>query len=125
MSKYKCDKCGAPTDNDQSFGSTISPGYFYEVHRCDACDKRWRQELDWEAEGETYNSDELVCPHCQASYDDYDAWEFDEGDTEEIECMFCGKKFDLKIETKRQYSTKRSLCEMPDDYGEEEEHSDD
>lgn len=124
MSKYKCDRCGAPTDNDQSFTSRAIPGLpskRYEVHRCDACDKRWQQELDWEVEGETLREDELVCPYCGASYEAEDAWHFDEGKTEEVECMFCGKKFDLEVEVSRTYSTKRSLCEMPDDYGEEEE----
>lgn len=124
MSKYKCDRCGAPTDNDQSFTSRAFPGLpskRYEVHRCDACDKRLDQELEWEAEGETLREDELVCPYCGASYEAEDAWRFEEGKTEEVECMFCGKKFDLEVEESRTYSTKRSLCEMPDDYGEEEE----
>lgn len=124
MSKYKCDWCGAPTDNDQSFTSMAFPDLpskRYEVHRCDACDKRLDQELEWEAEGETLREDELVCPYCGASYEAEDAWHFDEGKTEEVECMFCGKKFDLEVEVSRTYSTKRSLCEMPDDYGEEEE----
>lgn len=30
------------------------------------------------------------------------------------------RKFDLEIHTAVRYSTKRSLCEMPEDYGKEE-----
>lgn len=121
MSKYCCDICGKPTDNDQSFWSHVAPETRYEIHRCDECDKRLDKEMDWESEGETINEDELVCPYCQTSYDDYDAYGFDEGKTEEVECMFCGKKFDLEIRVQRTYSTKRSLSEMPENYGEDDE----
>lgn len=117
--KYKCNRCGAPTDNDQSF--TITSGYYLEVHRCDECDARLNLEIAWESKGETVAEDELVCPYCQASYDDYDAYGFDEGRTTEIECSFCGRKFDLEVEVRRTYSTKRSLCEMPDGWSEEDE----
>jgi hypothetical protein len=37
-----------------------------------------------------------------------------------VERPECGKKFDVEVEEKRTYSTKRSLCEMPDNYGEED-----
>lgn len=122
MSKYKC-RCGAPTDNDQSFTvpSCITGGEpsRYEVHRCDKCDKRFHQELDWESEGETIQEKEIICPYCEHKYDDYDAYAFDEGDHPEVECEICGRKFDLEIREVRTYSTKRSLCEMPENYGEE------
>ena len=122
MSLYKCDKCGEPTDNDQSFTLTTvhGPGRRYEVHRCDRCDKRFQLEIDWESEGETIREDTLICPYCGHEYDTYDAYDFEEGRTPEVECEICGKKFDLEIETMRLYSTKRSACEMPDDYGEED-----
>jgi DNA-directed RNA polymerase subunit RPC12/RpoP len=124
MSKYKCTKCGAPTDNDQSFEVIPIGGkepHRVEVHRCDKCDKRFHQELDWESEGETINENELTCPYCGYEYDTYDAYGFREGDTDEVECEACGRKFDLVVETRRVFSTKRSLCEMPDDYGEEDD----
>lgn len=125
MMKYICQKCGEPTDNDQSIDVKSMFGgfepYHLDVHRCDKCDKRFHQELDWESEGETINKDKLICPYCECEYDDYDTYSFDEGDTSEVECDFCGKKFDLKVETRRVFSTKRSLCEMPENYGEEDE----
>lgn len=124
MSKYICTKCGAPTDNDQSFEvkplCAMAPRRI-EVHRCDKCDKRFHQELDWESEGETIYEKKLICPYCGYEYDDYDAYGFLEGSTPEVECEECGRKFDLEVETRRVFSTKRSLCEMPENYGEEEE----
>lgn len=121
MSKFVCMMCGSPTDNDQSF--TV-PDYFMgweEVHRCDKCDKRFHQELSWEAKGETTREYKLICPYCQYEYDDYDAYGFQEGDTPEVECEMCGRKFDLEVDTRRVFSTKRSLCEMPEDWDEEDE----
>jgi DNA-directed RNA polymerase subunit RPC12/RpoP len=64
--------------------------------------------------------DNVICPYCGYKYDDYDAYCFQEGDTPEVECEACGRKFDLEVETRRVFSTKRSLCEMPDNYGEED-----
>lgn len=124
MSKFKCELCGAPTDNDQSFivPACITRGepQRYEAHRCDKCDKDLDRQIAWESEGETMQEDNVICPYCGYKYDDYDGYEFDEGETEEVECPECGKKFDVEVEEKRTYSTKRSLCEMPDNYGEED-----
>ena len=123
MSNFKCEKCGAATDNDQSFVLTpicSTEPIHIEVHRCDECDKRWHQELDWECEGETINESKLICPYCDHEYDDSEAYYFDEGDTPEVECEMCGRKFDLTVETRRVFSTKRSLSEMPENYGYED-----
>lgn len=117
--KYKCDYCGAPTDNDQTF--KVSTGRVFEAHRCDECDKRLNRVFAWQDKGENYREDELICPFCQTSYDGYDAYGFDEGTTKEIECDFCGRKFDLEVEVSRTYTTKRSVCEMPDDWDEEDD----
>lgn len=125
MSKFKCDYCGAPTDNDQSFTvhAYITGGEpkLYEVHRCDKCDKRFDQEIAWESEGETIQESNVICPYCGYQYDDYDGYQFDEGKTEKVECPECSRKFDVEVEVRRTYSTKRSLCEMPENYGEEDE----
>lgn len=125
MCKFKCEDCGVPTDNDQSF--TI-PAYFkwdkpltIERHRCDKCQRRFEQESDWESEGETINVDNVTCPYCGYVYDDYDGYQFDEVKTEEVECPICSRKFDVEVEVKRTYSTKRSLSEMPENYGDEDE----
>ena len=114
--EWRCDDCGALTENDQSM--TFQDGFVLERHRCDKCHDRWERELAWESKGETINEDEIVCPYCNTSYEDYDAYAFDEGKTAEVECFECGRKFDLEVEVKRTYSTKRSLCEMPDDWNE-------
>lgn len=128
MSMFKCSKCGAPTDNDQSFTvpAHITGGAIarYEVHRCDKCDKRLDQELAWESKGETIREDNVICPYCEYEYDDYDGYQFDEGNTEEVECLACGRKFNVEVEVRRTYSTKRSLSEMPENYGEEDDCDD-
>lgn len=108
--KYICSKCGKPTDNIRKVeGSDITYSW------CDECHDRFDREFDYQNEGETINERSLICPHCGHEYDDYTAYGFDEGDAEEVECEACGKKFDLEIECVRRYSTKRSICEMPED----------
>lgn len=109
---YLCDICGNPTDDAHTIG-----GIAKVFHTCKACQDRMDREYDYQSEGETYNERVLVCPRCQHEYEDYDAYQFEEGTTEEVVCEFCGKKFDLEIERIRRYSTKRSLSEMPADYG--------
>lgn len=118
MSKYKCDECGAPTDNDQTFRVG---DFIIERHRCDKCDKQFHREIDWRSEGETTMVDKLTCPYCCYEFDDINALEFDEGTTEEVVCPSCSRRFDVEVEVQRVYSTKRSLCEMPENYGEEDE----
>lgn len=117
--KYKCQYCGAPTNNDQSV--EFASGLRIKVHRCDKCDKRWHQKLNWKCEGEAINENTIICPYCGHEYPEYRSYNFDEGSHEEIECEGCGRKFDLRVKMKRTFSTQRSLCEMPDDYGEDEE----
>lgn len=112
--KYKCFNCGKPTSNVPKVGNICN----YSI--CDDCSDRIGREIDYQYETEIVRDKELVCPHCQTSYEDYDAYDFDEGIEKEVECMFCGKKFDLEVECVRLYSTKRSICEMPDDYGKED-----
>lgn len=109
--KYICQKCGKPTDNIKVLVPDI--GYSW----CDACKDRWSREYDYQSETETTDELRIICPHCGYEYDDYDAYGFDEGETKEVECEACGKKFDLEIECVRRHSTRRSICEMPEDYG--------
>lgn len=110
--QYVCDYCGKPTDDVHTIG-----GIEKEFHTCKACADKWSREYDYQSEGETTRERSIVCPHCGHEYEDYDAYGFDEGDTEGVECECCGKKIDLEVEHFRQYSTKRSLSEMPPDYG--------
>jgi DNA-directed RNA polymerase subunit RPC12/RpoP len=128
MSKFICDYCGIPTDNDQSF---IIPPCFkgdrplvIERHRCDKCQRRFTQESEWESEGATIDVDSVTCPYCGYVYCDDEGYQFDEGETEEVECPACSRRFDVEVEVKRTYSVKRSLCEMPENYGDEDEEED-
>lgn len=109
---YKCDTCGRDTENSKDFFSHIDGKVLFTNHRCDDCEKRIEAEIDFQMQGETIRETELLCPWCGHEYGMYDAYGFDEGETEKIECELCGRKFDLEIETRRLFSTKRSLCEM-------------
>lgn len=112
MAKYVC-FCGNPTDNETIIGSVV-------LHTCDACKDRIHREVAWQSEGEQWAEDRVVCPYCGHEYSAYDSWDFDPGGEGEIECELCGKKFDLEVREIRQFSTKRSLCEMPAGWNGEE-----
>ena len=116
--KYICCKCGKPTDNIEVVNMANAS---FSYSKCDECKERWSREYDWKSENETSNEKQLICPYCDHEYDDYDTYGFDEGETEEIECEVCGRKFDLIVEYVRLYSTSRSICEMPDDFQQSEE----
>lgn len=120
MELFKCTRCGCDTPNSEDITSSEGKLLFIS-HMCDACKKRLRQEVDFRYEGATFSESELICPWCGHEYETYDACGFDEGETESVVCERCGKHFDLEIETRRRYSTKRSLCDMPDDYEEQED----
>lgn len=111
---YSCGLCGCETVNRMEHRSRTGDLMFV-THTCDRCQKRISLEYDFQSEGETVLETDLICPWCQAVYSSYDAWAFPD-DEEGVECQFCGKHFDLEIEHRRRYSTRRSLCDMPQDY---------
>lgn len=119
MSRYNCNRCGKPTDNDQSF--KFHDGSTFEIHRCDECQKQFDRELAWESKGETINEKKIICPYCGYEYEDCFCYDYEEGMTEEEECASCGRKFDIEVEVYRTYSVKRSLSEMPEDFEDDDE----
>ena len=119
---FKCNVCGCDTPNDQSF--VFRDGYRIEIHRCDTCQARFDLEFEWENKGETIHEDAIICPYCEHKYDNYDCYDFESGEHSEVECEICGKHFDLEVREVRQYSTKRSLCDMPEDFDPEEDDYD-
>lgn len=117
MPMYKCTDCHCDTPNKKDL-HRLDGSFLCSIHRCDACQKRFELELDFQSEGETIMETELICPWCGFVYEPYEAWEIEDGTG--IECTHCGQHFDLETETRKRYSTKRSLCDMPEDYGKEE-----
>ena len=105
---FICARCKNPTDNETIIGDVT-------VHFCDACNKQLHREVTWESEGEQYLEKTVICPYCEHEYEMFDAYELESD--EEIECECCGKKFDLEVREVRLFTTKRSLCEMPKDWG--------
>ena len=110
--KYVC-RCGNPTDNTNVIGDI-------ELHTCDECKERISKQVDWESENEHRREGTIICPYCDFEYEEYDAYAYEESENE-IECPECGKRFDLEVENITYFSTKRSICDMPEDYGDDEE----
>lgn len=119
---FKCKVCGCDTTNDQGF--TFRDGYHIEIHRCDACQKQFDREFEWEGRGERFQEEVIICPYCGYEYDNYDCYGFECGEHNEVECESCGKHFELEVRETRSYSTKRSLCDMPEDFDPEEDDYD-
>lgn len=106
--KYVCGCCGKPTDN-------IKLIYGIQINTCDVCQKKQDIEYRWQIKNEHFAENTIICPFCDFEYPNYELWEYSENDYE-VECPVCGKKFDLEVRVTMEYSTKRSLCEMPEDY---------
>lgn len=117
---FECCDCGKPTDNSRDVNG-LDGNPLFTVHRCDACQDLLDREYDFQCEGETILKRDMICPWCGHVYVPERSWQYiDVGSEEEVECECCGKKFDVEVENHPRFSTKRSLCEMPEDYGKEE-----
>lgn len=117
---FECCDCGKPTDNSRDVNG-LDGNPLFTVHRCDACQDLLDREYDFQCEGETILERDMICPWCGHVYVPERSWQYiDVGSEEEVECECCGKKFDVEVENHPRFSTKRSLCEMPEDYGKEE-----
>lgn len=111
--KYICRNCGKPTNNIKFIGE-------FEIHRCDDCEKRFTKKIEWEMENEHWHENTIICPYCDYEYEQCDSYYYDEGE-DTVECLSCGKKFDLDVEEVRYFSTKRNVDEMPEDWNGDEE----
>lgn len=103
--KYKCSMCGEPTNNLEIIAGQ-------DITWCDKCKEKHDKEFDYQYENEKYEEATIICPHCNYEYEDYETYRFDEGSEEKVQCISCGRKFDLEVENTRTYNTKRSVCEM-------------
>ena len=109
--KYRC-SCGNLTDNiEQILDITL--------HTCDECKEKIRKKVEFQSEGETWRENNIICPFCGYEYDDYDSYSYEYSE-DEVECVNCGKKFDLTVEDIRYFSTQKSLCEMESEVQENE-----
>lgn len=107
--KFICDTCGKPTDNEYriEFGTMENE---IIVHRCDECDKKNDAEIDWQ--NEQYGEDDIICPWCGTKFSGYE--DMSEVTPEPyrdfegtVDCPVCGKEFELEIETKCDYTTRK------------------
>ncbi|MBR2047111.1 MAG: hypothetical protein IJ960_00795 [Oscillospiraceae bacterium] len=51
---YKCQDCGKETPNSHDIRSVDGSRVILTVHRCDACQRRFDLELDFQSEGEPF-----------------------------------------------------------------------
>ena len=114
--QFTCVRCGVHTDNAEQIGSVT-------VHICDDCNLAIHREMKWSRQGETWRERTVVCPYCGYELDGYKSFQFELGETREHACECCHKKFDVRVVEVRYYSTKRSDCEMPEDWQPPEEET--
>jgi DNA-directed RNA polymerase subunit RPC12/RpoP len=89
---YICDDCG----------TRESLCNYSEGILCHSCHEARVEKRIAAFNGDTDNTDEVVCPHC--GYKFSDSWEMSEG---EYECSDCGRKFEISIDTSITYSTSK------------------
>lgn len=121
MGLFKCCDCGCDTPNSMDLGLLFGNPH-YIIHRCDACEERRDMEFEFQRVGEIIRKSQMICPWCGYMFEPEESWGYiGVGAEDEVECPSCGKHFDLEVETHPRFSTKRSLCDMPEGWTPEDE----
>lgn len=108
-----CVLCGAPAREARHVECTRDGEGFggYSVTLCPSCERRLDAGGRW---GHERIAEPLaVCPYC--GYADEGSWEHPEGYSE-VECLSCGRTFELDVVIEASYSTKRRDRDMPAGY---------
>lgn len=105
---YKCQDCGNPTTNKHIIAMKSCNDII--IHRCNKCQEKFQAEIEWE--NEQWKEDNIICPWCEDTFSDYeDMTQVTDNPYEDFEgtviCPSCGKKFELEIETKCNYTTRK------------------
>lgn len=105
---YKCCDCGKPTGNKRVISMTR--GNDLIIHRCDECQDKLSAEIEWQ--NEQWQEDNIICPWCNDCFSEYEEMlQVTDSPYEDfvgtVKCPSCGKEFDLEIETKCTYTTKK------------------
>ena len=111
---YQCRCCGSPTPNSEDLGKLLGDTH-YIIHLCDDCNRRYELEYEFQRQGETISEPQIICPWCSYEFDCVESGYYDSSE-DEVECPVCGKHFDLEVLNRPRYSTKRSLCDMPENW---------
>lgn len=107
---YSCSVCGKPTPNYREYSPSIAAILGKEgCSTCDECLRKARILHKWE--NEQFAEERLICPYCESVIGD--AWEYEDCE-DEIECLECGRTFEVEITTVRTYRTRRRREDMPD-----------
>ena len=105
---FSCDDCGNPTNNQRII--KMSYGNDLIIHRCGDCQDKLDAEVDWQ--NEQFKESNIICPWCEDTFSDYEdmskitdsPYEDFEGN---VKCPTCGKEFELEIETRCNYTTRK------------------
>lgn len=105
---YKCRDCGKPTGNKHIIAMTC--GNDIIIHRCNECQDKLSAEIEWQ--NEQWQEDDIICPWCGDLFSDYeDKSQITDSPYEDFEgtvkCPSCDKEFELEIETKCSYTTRK------------------
>lgn len=118
---FQCCDCGCPTPNSFDLGRLLNNPH-YIIHRCDGCQTKLDLKFKFQYEGATYNTRDMICPWCGYLFADDEAWRYVvDGGGHEVQCPACVKHFDLEVENRPRFSTKRSLCDMPEGWTPEDD----
>jgi len=89
---YRCEDCGTKEDLVVRNEGCL----------CDQCHKKRVKKRIAEFDGDTYYTDDVICPYC--GYEFSDSWEMSEG---EHDCYDCGNVFNMKRDVTVEYITKK------------------
>ena len=106
----KCMECGKET-SDYLFSDEIYRKKYGYDFLCRECKEKKMAFYDWE--NEQFEMEEIVCPWC--GYEFSDSYEFDFGSSgyKEIECEDCEKTFEVELNIKYLYTSRKRRCDFP------------
>ena len=105
---FICKECGKPTNNKYILQMPL--GNDLVIHRCDDCQDKLDVKYEWK--NEKWREDNIICPWCETVISDYedmlqvveDPYSDFEGT---VKCPHCRKEFELEVETKCQYTSRK------------------
>lgn len=110
---HSCMFCGNMTENINEAKDFMSTSFVdtygnSEIHICDKCKEELFNIDEWQ--NEQFRENTIICPWCGYQYEEYDSYEFEEGeyiDDDLITCPECGQKFELEVEYLTYFTTKK------------------
>lgn len=106
---YTCEDCGEPTNDKHIIPTTYGKDLI--THRCKKCKEKLHAKIHWQ--NEQFRYEDIVCPWCDNEFSDYEEktqivenpYEVQEGVI--VTCPACGERFELEIEVRTMYTTRK------------------